>query len=101
MGKQARQAAQSLARAETAQKNAVLTSLAEQLLAQSALILAANAQDVADSQKAGLAPALLDRLTLNRPACKGWSPSCARQFPCRTGAGNLRASHLAEWSENP
>ena len=55
MGKQARQAAQSLARAETSQKTAALTSLAEQLLAQSALILAANAQDVDESQKAGLA----------------------------------------------
>jgi glutamate-5-semialdehyde dehydrogenase len=71
MGKRARQAAQSLARAETDQKNAVLTSLAEQLLAQSALILAANAQDVAESQKAGLTPALLDRLTLNPARLQG------------------------------
>jgi len=71
MGKRARQAAQSLARAETKQKNATLTSLAEQLLAQSALILAANAHDVADSQKAGLAPAMLDRLTLNPARLEG------------------------------
>jgi glutamate-5-semialdehyde dehydrogenase len=65
MGKRARQAAQSLARAETSQKNAALTSLAEQLLTQSAPILAANAQDVAEGGKAGLTEALLDRLTLN------------------------------------
>ncbi len=71
MGKQARQAAQSLARAGTNQKNAVLTSLAEQLLAQSTLILAANAQDVAESQKAGLSPAMLDRLTLNPARLQG------------------------------
>jgi glutamate-5-semialdehyde dehydrogenase len=71
MGKKARQAAQSLARAETAQKNAALTSLAERLLAQSALILAANARDVADSQAAGLAPALLDRLTLTPARLEG------------------------------
>jgi glutamate-5-semialdehyde dehydrogenase len=71
MGKQARQAAQSLARAETVQKNAVLTTLAEQLLVKSALILAANAQDVAESQAAGLAPSMLDRLTLNPARLEG------------------------------
>ena len=71
LGKQARQAAQSLARAETGQKNAALTCLAEQLLAQSALILEANAQDVADGQSAGLTPALLDRLTLNPARMEG------------------------------
>ena len=71
MGKQARQAAQSLARAEKPQKNAALTSLADQLLAQSDLILAANAQDVSDSRKTGLAPAMLDRLTLNPARLQG------------------------------
>jgi glutamate-5-semialdehyde dehydrogenase len=65
MGKRARQAAQSLARAETAQKNATLTTLAEQLLSQSAAILAANEQDVAESRAAGLNPAMLDRLILS------------------------------------
>ncbi len=65
MGKSARRASQDLARAETTRKNAVLTSLADALLAGSAPILFANAQDLADSRTAGLAPALLDRLTLN------------------------------------
>jgi glutamate-5-semialdehyde dehydrogenase len=71
MGKKARQAGQNLARAGTALKNAALTSLAEKLLAQSAMLLAANAQDVADSQAAGLAPAMLDRLTLNPARLEG------------------------------
>jgi glutamate-5-semialdehyde dehydrogenase len=71
MGKRARQAAQSLARADTAQKNAVLTTLAEMLLAQSGMILGANGQDVADSQEAGLEPAMLDRLTLNPARLEG------------------------------
>ncbi len=71
MGKRARQAEQSLARAGTATKNAALTSLAEKLLDQSAMLLAANAQDVADSQAAGLAPPMLDRLTLNPARLEG------------------------------
>jgi glutamate-5-semialdehyde dehydrogenase len=65
MGKQARQASHTLALAGTAQKNAVLASLAEGLQSQSEAILAANALDVAEAEKAGLSPALLDRLTLN------------------------------------
>ena len=65
MGKQARQASRTLSQATTGQKNAALTTLAEQLVAQSGPLLAANAQDVAEGQTAGLTPALLDRLTLN------------------------------------
>jgi len=65
MGKRARQAAQTLALAGTSQKNAALTSLAEQLLEQSAPILTANAQDVAEGRQASLTEALLDRLTLD------------------------------------
>jgi glutamate-5-semialdehyde dehydrogenase len=71
MGKNARRAAQSLAQAETAQKNAALTTLADQLLAQSDQILAANALDVAASQADGLTPALLDRLMLNPDRLEG------------------------------
>ncbi len=65
MGQRARQAARILARTETRQKNSVMTTLADQLLAQTDLILTANSQDVAESQQAGLSPARLDRLTLN------------------------------------
>ncbi|MFL7870420.1 MAG: glutamate-5-semialdehyde dehydrogenase [Anaerolineales bacterium] len=65
MGKQARKAARILGRTETARKNAVLISLADAILAQSDQILAANAQDIADGEHAGLTPALIDRLTLN------------------------------------
>jgi glutamate-5-semialdehyde dehydrogenase len=70
-GKQARQASRSLARADTQTKNTMLTALADQLAAQAKAILAANVQDVADGQAAGLAPALLDRLTLNPSRLEG------------------------------
>ncbi len=65
MGKQARQAAHILSQATAAQKNALLSDLAERLTALSDPILSANARDVEEGQKAGLSPALLDRLTLN------------------------------------
>ena len=65
MGKQARQASRILSQATTAQKNAALITLAEQLVAQSGPILDANAQDMTEGRKARLTPALIDRLTLN------------------------------------
>jgi glutamate-5-semialdehyde dehydrogenase len=71
MGKQARQAARVLGRAKTDLKNTVLTALADELLTQADPILAANAQDIADGEKAGLTPALIDRLTLNPARLQG------------------------------
>jgi glutamate-5-semialdehyde dehydrogenase len=64
MGKKACIAARILGRTDTALKNAVLTSLASEILSQANTILTTNAQDVADGEKAGLTPALIDRLTL-------------------------------------
>jgi len=71
MGKRARKAARVLGRTETKHKNKVLESLADEILLQSELILSANAQDVADGEKAGLTPALIDRLTLNPARLEG------------------------------
>jgi glutamate-5-semialdehyde dehydrogenase len=71
MGKRARQSARVLGRANTDLKNVVLMTLADELLAHTDAILAANAQDVADGQQAGLTPALIDRLTLNPSRMEG------------------------------
>ena len=71
MGKKARKAARVLGRTETTVKNAVLLSLADEILAQAEPILAANAQDVADGEKTGLTPALIDRLALNPARLEG------------------------------
>jgi glutamate-5-semialdehyde dehydrogenase len=60
-----------LGRTETALKNTVLVDLADAILAQFDQILAANAQDIADGEGAGLTPALIDRLTLNPDRLNG------------------------------
>ncbi len=65
MGQRARAAARPLARATTETKNRALQALAAKLQSESQAILAANAQDVQAAQAFGLAPALIDRLTLN------------------------------------
>ena len=71
MGKAARAASYKLAELSTEQKNQVLLSIADRLEAESADILAANQQDLADARQNGMSEALLDRLTLNPQRLKG------------------------------
>lgn len=71
IGKQARTAARQLARASTEQKNHALNLMAEQLLAASAIILAANALDVEQAKAANMEPHLIDRLLLNEKRLAG------------------------------
>ena len=61
----ARTAGRELAQLTTVQKNTCLLAMAEALQAQAAAIRAANALDLEGAAKAGLAPAMLDRLSLN------------------------------------
>lgn len=65
MGKAARLASRSLATLTTDQKNAALALIAQEIEAQAATIIAANAEDLADGRAKGLSDALMDRLMLN------------------------------------
>jgi glutamate-5-semialdehyde dehydrogenase len=65
IGRAAVEAAQTLALAGTAQKNAALAAAARALRARAGEILAANAHDVKGAEAAGLSGAMLDRLTLD------------------------------------
>lgn len=71
MGKAAKDAAFELATASTAQKNQALAIIADELEANSAAILAANAKDIELGREAGLTDALLDRLQLNEERLTG------------------------------
>ncbi len=71
MGKAAKDAAFQLATASTAQKNQALAIIADELEANSATILAANAKDIELGREAGLTDALLDRLLLNEDRLTG------------------------------
>src|SRR6187455_275387 len=65
IGRRARAAARALALAPADQKNRALGAMAAAVRAQSTLILAANAEDVAEARAAGLTGAFLDRLALD------------------------------------
>jgi len=65
VGRQARAASRLMARADSNAKNTALLALARAIRRDEALILAANAEDVAAARAAGLEPAMIDRLTLS------------------------------------
>lgn len=65
IGRRARAAARALALAPADQKNRALGAMAAAVRAQSSLILAANAEDVAEARAAGVMGAFLDRLALD------------------------------------
>ncbi|HUV99153.1 MAG TPA: glutamate-5-semialdehyde dehydrogenase [Gallionella sp.] len=64
VGQTARAASRLMALADTATKNRALTEIAASLKNETALLLAANARDVAAAKAGGLDAASLDRLTL-------------------------------------
>ncbi|MEP6975161.1 MAG: gamma-glutamyl-phosphate reductase, partial [Spartobacteria bacterium] len=66
-GRRARQAARALSRLSTAQKNAALLAMADEIVAQTATILTANEKDLTQAQSNQLAPAMVERLTLDAP----------------------------------
>lgn len=64
LGRRAKDASYTLAKATTAQKNAALLAIADALDANADAILAENCLDLEDGQKNGLSDALLDRMSL-------------------------------------
>lgn len=71
MGRAARQAARQLARATNVVRRQALAAMAQELDRRQAVILAANVEDIIAAEAAGLAPALIDRLTLTPARLKG------------------------------
>ncbi|MCG8996045.1 glutamate-5-semialdehyde dehydrogenase [Laribacter hongkongensis] len=71
LGRAARAASRELARADTRTKNAALLAMADAIERDAAKLLAANADDVKAAVAAGLAPAMVDRLTLTEKTVAG------------------------------
>ncbi len=67
MGARARKAALALGNLTTEQKNAILESMADALVASEAAIVAANAKDLEAAESSGLTAAMIDRLRLDAP----------------------------------
>ena len=65
MGRKARAASRELVKLTTAQKNAILLAMADEIDARQTVILQANAKDLARATQNGLSNAMMDRLTLD------------------------------------
>src|SRR5476649_1940214 len=68
VGRQARAASRAMARADSATRNRALLLIADAIVRDAALLRAANQLDLDAAVAAGLAPALVDRLTLSDSA---------------------------------
>jgi glutamate-5-semialdehyde dehydrogenase len=64
MAKAARQASQAMTRVTSGQKNQALQRMADEIVRQADAVRAENQRDVQAARSAGLAPALIDRLTI-------------------------------------
>ncbi|WP_295996608.1 glutamate-5-semialdehyde dehydrogenase [Rugamonas sp.] len=68
LGQRARAASRAMARADSATRNRALLLIADAIVRDAALLRAANQRDLDAALAAGLAPALVDRLTLSDAA---------------------------------
>jgi glutamate-5-semialdehyde dehydrogenase len=93
IGHGARAAARTLALAPAEQKNRALAAMAAALRAQTARILAANAEDVAEARASGVAGAMLDRLTLD----PGRIEAMAADIEVVRGLADPVGSVMASW----
>jgi len=71
VGREARNASRATARAETAAKNQALLAMAAAIEREAQRLLDANGRDLDAARVKGLAPALIDRLTLTREGSDG------------------------------
>src|SRR5215470_20262562 len=66
VGREARRAARAMARADTVAKDTALLAMAGAIERDAEQLLRANGRDLDAARAAGVAPALIDRLTLSR-----------------------------------
>jgi glutamate-5-semialdehyde dehydrogenase len=93
LGENARAAAHPLAIASSAAKNAALEAMAEAILRGEDGILAANATDMENGRKAGLAASLLDRLKLTPDRIRAMADGIRAVAALKDPVGDV----IAEW----
>jgi len=96
IGQQAQQASYTLAQANTAQKNNLLTLIAQGLREQQSGVLAANAIDIMAAQQAGLDESLIDRLLLNNERLNAMADDVERLCQLDDPVGEETESKLLE-----
>ena len=93
IGRRARAAAGPLSLASAERKHAALTGMAQAILRDKDVILAANALDMMNGEEAGLTPALLDRLKLDENRIRAISDGIRSIAELKDPIGEV----IAEW----
>ena len=93
IGVNAKAAAGALATASTEQKNDALNAMADLVLANSAEILSANAEDLRNIEGKGLLPSFIDRLTLTEKSIAGMAEALREIAAIKDPVGEV----IAEW----
>lgn len=94
MGRKARAASRELVKLTTAQKNAILLAMADEIEARQTLILEANAKDLNRATQNGLSKAMMDRLTLDPKRLKAVADAVREVAALPDPVGEV----LTDWS---
>lgn len=94
MGRKARAASRELVKLTTAQKNAILLAMADEIEARQTVILEANAKDLARATQNGLSKAMIDRLTLDPKRLKAVADAVREVAALPDPVGEV----LTDWS---
>ena len=92
IGVNAKAAAGALATASTEQKNDALNAMADLVLANSAAILSANAEDLRNIEGKGLLPSFIDRLTLTEKSIAGMAEALREIAAIKDPVGEVIAA---------
>src|SRR5690625_6558086 len=95
-GRAAQRAGRQIAVLTTEQKNRALHAIADELQAQAAKVLAANALDVDEGRRNGLSEALLDRLLLNEDRLNALADDTRRVAELPDPVGTRSEEHTSE-----
>jgi len=93
IGRRAKAAARPLAVASAERKHAALIAMAERILAKSGEILAANAVDLENAEKTGVAKSFIDRLTLTEARIRDMADGIRAIAEFKDPVGEV----IAEW----
>ncbi|MEM0896204.1 MAG: glutamate-5-semialdehyde dehydrogenase [Verrucomicrobiota bacterium] len=93
MGRKALAASRELAKLTSEEKNAILLAMADELVAQTASILEANAKDIAAAEENGLTKAMVDRLRLDEKRVAAIADGIRQVAALPDPVGEI----LAEW----
>ncbi len=89
---EAHKASRALAQMNEDKKNQILSAVAKRLIQETSFLLQKNAQDLREAKRSGLAPAMIDRLTLTRERIQEMAAGVLSVKKLSDPIGNIQSS---------